>query len=195
MSIISSIDLGENIRFVVVDHDPTSVATDLYAGSIIMESSTGYLYWKSDTGSSTNVYKIPADPAEGVLSQYDYAEDNTASSTTLDTWQDKLTLTTDTITGLFRVFWSAVYSADRGAYANLRLYDKTNSAVIGAEQTVKIVDATEKRPALATTIVEFDTESREITLQYKNPGAPGPTPTITVENAFIDLFRAAELSP
>lgn len=55
MAILGTTDLGDGRYFVVVDHDPTSVATDALEGSIIFSTSTSTHYRKDDDGSTTNV--------------------------------------------------------------------------------------------------------------------------------------------
>ena len=60
MSIIGATDLGPNVCAAIVDHDPTSSATDLPKGSIIVrtDSTPPELYLKNDDGSTTNVTKF-----------------------------------------------------------------------------------------------------------------------------------------
>lgn len=60
MTITGSVDLGEGIVAVTVDHDPTVTATDAAAGSLIITSS-GQWYRKIDNGSTTNVEEIPGE--------------------------------------------------------------------------------------------------------------------------------------
>ncbi len=64
MAIISSVDVGEGIVDVVVNHDPTSVATDVLKGSRITEQSTGFIFIKTDDGATTNVKKILSQAGE-----------------------------------------------------------------------------------------------------------------------------------
>lgn len=58
MAIISSVDIGEGMVYVVVDHDPNAVATDVPKGSRVEEQSTGIICIKGDDGPTTNVKKI-----------------------------------------------------------------------------------------------------------------------------------------
>lgn len=58
MAIVSSVDIGGGMVYVVVDHDPNVVATDVPKGSRVEEESTGIICIKSDDGPTTNVKKI-----------------------------------------------------------------------------------------------------------------------------------------
>jgi hypothetical protein len=64
MAILGSTDLGDGRLYLTVDHDPTVVATDALAGSLIYSTSTSTLYEKLDDGSTTNVAAKdnPTDP-------------------------------------------------------------------------------------------------------------------------------------
>ncbi len=57
MAELSSVDLGEGVRCLVVDHDPTTTPTAAGRGSLIV-TTTGRHYRKLDDGSSTNVADI-----------------------------------------------------------------------------------------------------------------------------------------
>lgn len=58
MAELSSVDLGEGVRCLVVDHDPTITPTNLNSGGLIVRQSTGRYYRKLDNGSTTNVVEI-----------------------------------------------------------------------------------------------------------------------------------------
>lgn len=65
MSVLSVVDLGENIRCVVVDHDPTSTSTDVTEGSQIYSTNTEKWYRKDDDGDTTNVTEMGPPGATG----------------------------------------------------------------------------------------------------------------------------------
>jgi hypothetical protein len=56
MAIIASTDIGDGTLNLIVDHDPTAVATDAPKGSIIIDSNKIW-YRKIDDGATTNVKK------------------------------------------------------------------------------------------------------------------------------------------
>ncbi len=57
MSILGFTDLGAGAKAVLIDHDPTSVATDVPKGSLIIDAS-GNVFLKLDDGDTTNVSKV-----------------------------------------------------------------------------------------------------------------------------------------
>jgi hypothetical protein len=57
MAITGSVDIGDGLLVLTVDHDPTVVATDAPLGSVIINSS-GEWYRKLDAGSSTNIVEM-----------------------------------------------------------------------------------------------------------------------------------------
>jgi len=57
MSIIGSTDQADGLQCVLVDHDPTSVATDVPKGSLIVDAN-GKMYRKMDDGATTNVRDV-----------------------------------------------------------------------------------------------------------------------------------------
>jgi len=57
MAITGSVDLGDGGVCVTVDHDPTSVSTDLPKGSLIVDAN-GNMYRKVDDGDTTNVNDV-----------------------------------------------------------------------------------------------------------------------------------------
>lgn len=56
MGITGSVDIGQGLKIVTVDHDPAVVATNVPAGSIIIDTDGGW-YRKMDSSPSTNVSK------------------------------------------------------------------------------------------------------------------------------------------
>ena len=62
--ILSKKSMGNSVEFVVVDHNPTTTATDAYSGSFIVHLdeiipfAKPTYYYKLDDGATTNVEKI-----------------------------------------------------------------------------------------------------------------------------------------
>lgn len=53
--ITGATQLGDDRLLLTVDHDPTAVATDCFAGSIIVFVPSGQVFFKKDDGATTNV--------------------------------------------------------------------------------------------------------------------------------------------
>lgn len=62
MSVLGDVSLGDQVSFVVVDHNPALTATDCAAGSLISwihdDIPTPVLFYKRTTGSDTNVVTL-----------------------------------------------------------------------------------------------------------------------------------------
>jgi hypothetical protein len=70
MAIIGSTDLGSGLKALTVDHDPTVVATDAPAGSIIIDAN-GVHWVKEDSGSTINVIKASGDKIDFTATEDD----------------------------------------------------------------------------------------------------------------------------
>jgi hypothetical protein len=89
MAIISSTDIGNGRVQVVVDHDPTVVATDVLTGSLIIENGTGIEFIKLDDGATTNVAKQRDDT--GVI----YAGENNTPLTNVQNIKNNFVASSD----------------------------------------------------------------------------------------------------
>jgi len=58
MSILSWNSFGSGVCIIVVDHDPSAVATDLMKGCIIVRQSDHAWFQKLDNGSTTNIVRL-----------------------------------------------------------------------------------------------------------------------------------------
>lgn len=182
MAIINTVDLGDQIRSVVVDHDPALVATDLYAGSKIFSKVTGKWYLKFDDGATTNVI-------ESLLSGFQKASSIGESSTTSRTvWSTKVTLTTPALTGSYRLGYMARLYASRGASMDARIYDVTNSVAYAYFKTY--VSSTNDGVLYSGFLyLSFSNSSRRIDLQWKGVEAGGPAGSYYISDAWLEFWR------
>ncbi len=58
MAILTTTSLGGVAVYAAVDHDPTVIATDVPAGSLIYSTATGLLFQKLDDGATTNLARV-----------------------------------------------------------------------------------------------------------------------------------------
>jgi hypothetical protein len=101
MAVLGRIGVGPyptnetELEIVVVDHDPTSVATDTSSGSLIIRADTGEHFRKLDDGASTNVtdpiglknnLTATVDPVAGNDNTQDYTVGSVWVNVTADTY-------------------------------------------------------------------------------------------------------------
>lgn len=143
MAVKGRIDFGPKVEVVVVDHDPTTTATDTTIGSLIVDFSTGKHYRKLDNGSTTNVtpeiglkdnLSATTDPA----TTEDNTEDYAVGSRWVNVSSDEAFIAVDVSTGA--AVWKSITSIGGSLTASNK--DMAASATTADEQA-----------ATATTVV------------------------------------------
>ncbi|UCG53158.1 MAG: hypothetical protein JSW58_06290 [Candidatus Latescibacterota bacterium] len=141
--------------------------------------------WKGDASG----YPQEADfPTIIFGADYQREESLAESQTTLNTYQDKVTLTTPALTGTYRVGWSAMFNNnDKAGFG--RLYNVTDAVVIGDEIPVRFKDSADKYWPFGTAHeVLFTGASKTFKVQWRD-GAGGQTQSI--KDAYIEFWRVS----
>jgi len=68
MAITGTTDLGDGLLAITVDADPTTTPVDAVKGSLIVYTTTGVLYRKTDDGSTTNSAQVVETAGSGLIS-------------------------------------------------------------------------------------------------------------------------------
>mgnify|MGYP001216046911 CR=1 FL=1 len=155
MAITGATDLGNGQMCVTVSHDPTSVATNVPAGTLIIDAN-GVMYRKRDAGSTTNVQSLtvragstkitvadnasqktvdidvdPAVLAPILLAARAYAASEGQSDTDLITYQTKLTFAfVPDYTGNYIAIWSSEFTNSSNNKQVSMLVDIDNTTII-----------------------------------------------------------------
>jgi len=109
------------------------------------------------------------------------------SSTTSSTFQNKVTLTLPAITGNVRVFWRAlVDTTSNNKRIETRLYNSTNSAVLGTTLNLVLSDSSAKVDMGSFAVVALTGSSKTIVLQFRS--ADGTT-EVGIQDAYIEIWR------
>jgi len=298
MAIIGTIDLGEQLRSVTVDHDPTSTPTNVYKGSQIYSTATSKWYTKDDDGSTTNVTEVGppgatgatgatgsdgatgvtgpqgaigitgatgqqgvtgnqgptgsigptgatgpngvtgatgpqgaqgatgpqgatgdqgpagatgpqgATGAQGVIGatgvtgvtgasgttgpgyqDHQYSSSHGESSTTSKTtWSTKTSFTTPTLTGMYRVGFSAFLYMSSGGDIEVQIYDVTNS--VAYKHRTFYLDSDDDGVNYAGFFhIDFTSQSRQFALRWKGAAVGGPTRTFYISDADLEFWK------
>lgn len=112
MAITGSVDLGDGLQAVTVDHDPTSTTTDVPAGSIIIDAS-GNHFRKIDSGATTNVTESTLKQSLAETTNPGTGDDNTADYAVGSHWvnvsTDEAFIAVDVSTGA--AVWKSLTAA------------------------------------------------------------------------------------
>lgn len=139
-----------------------------------------------------NAVTVQSDGANWrVISQVfgnDYQSDVSAerSTTSSTSPQDKLTLTTPALRGVYRVSWHAVVDsgqANRGVDA--QLYNVTDAVVVGVEQREWPQDTNERCQVGGYDLISFAGAAKTFKIQYRSHTGN----TVGIQDARIELWR------
>ena len=109
------------------------------------------------------------------------------STTTSTTFQTKVTLTTPSLTGTYRVGWTSVIDIDNNKKSVLaRLQNTTDAVTIGAEHSMEPKDVTNRIVAGGFAEVSFSGASKTFEIQYRATGN-----TAGIEDARIEIWRVS----
>ena len=191
MAIENVIDIGQAARIMELSHDPVSVSTDAAQGSIFLERSTGFLYRKRSDGDNTDVELLGANSfgTIGFGADYQSEESFGRSTTTSGIYEDKVTLTTPTLTGKFFLMWSAIVDTPSGQ-GKFRFFDKTNNVVVTPEVIFKPTDEEERAPIGGVSEFEFNSEARELAIQWADNEGGGDE--IGIQGAVILIWKVSD---
>jgi len=142
----------------------------------------------ADIGTNTHP-AIDAHIAAAVFGKdYQRQESLAESQTTLAAYQDKVTLTTPALTGTYRIAWGAMVT-NTDKVGQVRLYNSTDAAVVGAEIPYRPKVATDNYPTRgAVHEVTFTGAAKTFIVQWKD-GAGGNTQSI--KDAWIEVWRVS----
>jgi hypothetical protein len=167
-------------------------------GTVIFQSATTYgntpkARVRSDsTGAPyvdfrrTDLVGFPGTEATAFGANYQREESLGEQSTSSINWdQTKVTLTTPALTGTYRVAWSAMYSStDKPGQA--RLYNLTDTAVVGEIQPFRIKDAPDRYPTYGKAHeVVFTGAAKTFQLQWRGPNGD----SVSIKDAYIEIWR------
>jgi len=128
-------------------------------------------------GSSTPVF------GAGYQTEIDLGRDTTTSTS----WQDKVTLTTPALeAGTYRISWHAV--VDQSSVADdvqARLYNVTDAAVVGAEQSKESKEDTDRIAVSGFAEVIFAGVAKSFKIQYRQQRGG----TAGIQDARIEIWR------
>lgn len=118
---------------------------------------------------------------------YQTAISTARSTTTSATFQTKVTLTTPSLTGTYRVGWTSVIDMDNNKKSVLaRLQNTTDAATIGAEHSMEPKDPTDRVIAGGFAEVTFSGASKTFEIQYSATGN-----TAGIQDARIEIWRVS----
>lgn len=119
------------------------------------------------------VKQLPAgDTIEGSggLQDYQHVEALTRTTSTLDTFVSKVSLTTPVLTGNYRLRWSAVVD-NGGNLGDFRLRNTTNALTIGDTRVFKAGDAAVRADVGGIGIVAFTGAAKTFEIQFRAQSA------------------------
>lgn len=120
---------------------------------------------------------------------YLYAASEARSTTTSTTFQSKVTLATGTQTGTFRIAWTALLDVSDTTYnIEVRLWDNTNSVMIGSLMVLQPHDAVNREASGQFINVTFTAQARDLRLQYRSTNNSG---TAGIAAARIEFWRVS----
>lgn len=118
---------------------------------------------------------------------YQTAISTARNTTTSATFQTKVTLTTPSLTGTYRVGWTSVIDIDNNKKSVLaRLQNTTDAATIGEEQRMEPKDTTNRVVASGFAEVTFSGASKTFEIQYSATGN-----TAGIQDARIEIWRVS----
>jgi len=127
----------------------------------------------------------PTPPEHIGPEDYLVVEDLSKSTTTSSTFQDKLSMTTPTLTGTYRIQWQALIQND-GFLNRVRFRDVTNGENLWDAQRYACSDKDAWVFSGGFLTLEFSEESRELVIQWRDDGG-GKTQAI--KDARIEIWR------
>lgn len=153
-------------------------------GDMWYNSSTGK-FRAYENGAATNVI---GGGSSVFGSDFQHAEDETRTTTTSSTYQDKVSLTTGALTGTYRVGWSAVHDcAANNRIVYSRLYNSTD-AVAYEEILNQLSTTSERRHIGGFNFVTFTGSAKTFVIQFRSSQS-GTTSGIAY--AHIELWRVS----
>lgn len=110
------------------------------------------------------------------------------STTTSNTFQAKVTLTTPALTGTYRVGWQALLDHDSASQkAEARLYNTTNAAIIGGTHIHEPKDSDNRIGVGGFAEVVFTGAAKSFQVQYRAQSSG----TSGIQDARIEIWRVA----
>lgn len=109
------------------------------------------------------------------------------STTTSSTYQDKVTLTTGSLTGTYRVSWFCLLD-NNVSISTVRLYNNTDSSAVGDVQYFKPSNKDVIAPHYGFDTVVFTGSSKVFKLQYRdNDGGK----EVGIRDAKVEIWRVS----
>ena len=122
-----------------------------------------------------------------LLRDYQYAQDDAESSVIGTVFTDKVSITTPTLTGTYRLQWKLEFQA-QARLGIVRLHDVTNDATW--EESRQLLDASTWVPWSGFVDVAFAAQARTIALQYALESVTGQA-AVRVRRARLAIARVA----
>lgn len=120
---------------------------------------------------------------------YESASSSGESSTSSSSFQDKLSHTTASLTGTYRVGWHSVVRAGTAdTTGEVRLYNSTDTAVVGALQAYFPSSTTERIQVGGFAEVVFSGSAKTFKVQWRDQAGGN---TQYIEDARIELWRVS----
>ena len=194
MAITGTTDLGNGQLAMTVSHDPTAVATDAPAGTLIIDTN-GFWYKKLDAGSTTNVQKVPGTNISRSVDINGLVTNNTTAS-----WSPLLTTTfttRPTTTALLITVTASIRNSNSG---NINMIQLVVAATpIRASASRCSSNNTDTTHFITARVATTGSTSVTVTVNWRpNAGTATIDPTLnqntstTLEHATVTIQEVAE---
>ena len=116
---------------------------------------------------------------------YQYVEAGDRSTTTDPNYQDKVTIVTPSLTGIYRIGWCAIVD-NEGFLGDVRLRNTTDGANVGDRQSFKAADADERMAVGGFAHITFAGQAKTFKLQWRDRAGGN---TQGIRDARVELWR------
>jgi hypothetical protein len=163
-------------------------------GDTIIYNSNIYQANKSTTGTFTladwNLLGTPTAPPTAIFgSDYQMVEDEGTTYTSSTPFITKLTLSTQHLTGTYRIQWSAlVHHGIADGTGSFQLLDTTNNAILGGVQVISQTHTNNRLPVGGTVLLTLNGTTTDFAIQFNNLA---DVSNQYIEQARIEIFRVA----
>ena len=120
---------------------------------------------------------------------YNHAAAEARTTTTLKSWQTKLSVVTPALTGTYIVFWTAILDALANDRVEARLQNVTDAATLDGPASFESVDIADLISVGGQQELVFAGAPKQLEVQFQGAGG-GPT-TVGIQQARVTYWRVA----